>query len=305
MSICFILLIAIILDAVAGDPKLIWDKVSHPVVLMGNAIDWFEKRYNQGPHKTRNGVFTIIALATFSISAGLIIYIFPLHSVIEVVLIAILLAYKSLVDHISGVSEASKISLEESRLMVSKIVGRDVNILNESGVARSTLESAAENLSDGFIAPIFWYCLLGLPGILAYKMINTADSMIAHKNERFKEFGWATAKLDDIVNFVPARVTALLLLIAGFQITKITTVYRDSKLHRSPNAGWPETAMAVVLGIALAGPRSYNGQKGKDPYINVDGEHELSSYHIDNGIRLLQKTWFLTLILVVLGVIVF
>ena len=149
------------------------------------------------------------------------INILPLHSVFEVVLVAILLAYKSLVDHITSVSEASKISLEESRYMVSKIVGRDVNILDESGVARSTLESAAENLSDGFIAPIFWYVLLGLPGILAYKMINTADSMIAHQNDKFKEFGWATAKLDDMVNFVPARVTAILILIAGLQIKKI------------------------------------------------------------------------------------
>ena len=233
------------------------------------------------------------------------INILPLHSVFEVVLVAILLAYKSLVDHITSVSEASKISLEESRYMVSKIVGRDVNILDESGVARSTLESAAENLSDGFIAPIFWYVLLGLPGILAYKMINTADSMIAHKNDKFKEFGWATAKLDDMVNFVPARVTAILILIAGLQIKKINIVYRDSKLHRSPNAGWPETAMAVVLGIALAGPRSYNGQKGKDPYINVDAEHKLSSYHIDNGIKLLQKVWLVTLTSIILGVVVF
>ncbi len=305
MSIFFILLIAIILDAVAGEPKLIWDRVSHPVVLMGNMIDWFEKRYNEGPQKTRNGVFTIIALVTVSISAGLVINILPLHSVFEVVLVAILLAYKSLVDHITSVSEASKISLEESRYMVSKIVGRDVNILDESGVARSTLESAAENLSDGFIAPIFWYVLLGLPGILAYKMINTADSMIAHKNDKFKEFGWATAKLDDMVNFVPARVTAILILIAGLQIKKINIVYRDSKLHRSPNAGWPETAMAVVLGIALAGPRSYNGQKGNDPYINVDGEHKLSSYHIDNGIKLLQKVWLVTLTSIILGVVVF
>lgn len=305
MSIFFILLIAIILDAVAGEPKLIWDRFSHPVVLMGNMIDWFEKRYNEGPQKTRNGVFTIIALVTVSISAGLVINILPLHSVFEVVLVAILLAYKSLVDHITSVSEASKISLEESRYMVSKIVGRDVNILDESGVARSTLESAAENLSDGFIAPIFWYVLLGLPGILAYKMINTADSMIAHKNDKFKEFGWATAKLDDMVNFVPARVTAILILIAGLQIKKINIVYRDSKLHRSPNAGWPESAMAVVLGIALAGPRSYNGQKGKDPYINVDGEHKLSSYHIDNGIKLLQKVWLVTLTSIILGVVVF
>lgn len=305
MSVFLTLSIAIVLDAVAGEPKIIWEKFSHPVVLMGDIINLFEKNYNQGVNKTRNGILTIITLVIISMSVGGIIHLLPYTWILEVVIVAILLAYKSLVDHISLVSDASKSSLEESRLMVSKIVGRDVNALDESGVARSTLESAAENLSDGFVAPIFWYLLLGLPGILAYKMINTADSMIAHKNRKFMEFGWATAKLDDIVNFIPARVTAVLILISALQIKKINIVYRDAKLHRSPNAGWPETAIAVVLGVALAGPRSYNGQNGKDPFIHADGEHNLSSDHIDNGIKTLQKTWLITLILVILGVILF
>jgi adenosylcobinamide-phosphate synthase len=305
MSVFLTLSVAIILDAIAGEPKIIWEKFSHPVVLMGNIINWFERNYNQGINKTRNGIFTIITLVIFSMSVGGFIHFLPYTWILEVVIVAILLAYKSLVDHISIVSDASKSSLEESRLMVSKIVGRDVNVLNESGVSRSALESAAENLSDGFVAPIFWYLLLGLPGILAYKMINTADSMIAHKNEKFMEFGWATAKLDDIVNFIPARVTAILILISGLQIKKINIVHRDANRHRSPNAGWPETAMAVVLEVALAGPRSYNGQQGEDPFINAEGEHNLSSDHIDNGIKILQKTWLVTLILVILGVILF
>lgn len=301
MNVFLTLSIAIILDAITGEPRTIWEKFSHPVVLMGNIINWFERKYNHGFNKTRNGILTIITLVIISMSFGIVLHLLPYTWILEVVLVTILLAYKSLVDHISLVSNASKSSLEESRLMVSKIVGRDVNVLDEAGVSRSALESAAENLSDGFVAPIFWYLLLGLPGILGYKMINTADSMIAHKNEKFLEFGWATAKLDDIVNFIPARITALLILISGSQTRKINIVYRDAKLHRSPNAGWPEAAMAVVLGIALAGPRSYDGQNGKDPFINSDGEHSLSSYHIDNGIRILQKTWVVTLTLLFLA----
>jgi adenosylcobinamide-phosphate synthase len=206
---------------------------------------------------------------------------------------------------VTAVAEALRLSLAEGRIMVAKIVGRDISNLDESGVVRSTIESAAENLSDGFIAPLFWYLLLGLPGLLAYKVINTADSMIAYKSDKYEEFGWATAKLDDIINWVPARLSAMVILLLNLKFDKIYIVMRDAKLHRSPNAGWPETAMATLLNIALAGPRTYNGVDGSDPYINPEGDYILSSNHITDCTKFLWQIWLIIFSLVSFGSIMY
>lgn len=294
-----------LLDAMFGEPKIIWTRVPHPVVIIGNIINWCDVNYNRGQHKLRNGVLTLGGLVTVSILLGYTIASIPQLWILEVLSVAVLLAFRSLIDHVTAVADGLRLSLAEGRIMVAKIVGRDISNLDESGVVRSTIESAAENLSDGFIAPLFWYLLLGLPGLLAYKVINTADSMIAYKSDKYEEFGWATAKLDDIINWVPARLSAMVILLLNLKFDKIYIVMRDAKLHRSPNAGWPETAMATLLNIALAGPRTYNGVDGSDPYINPEGDYILSLNHITDCTKFLWQIWLIIFSLVSFGSIVY
>jgi adenosylcobinamide-phosphate synthase len=171
------------------------------------------------------------------------------------------------------------------------IVGRDPALLDEAGVCRAAIESCAENFSDGVVAPVFWLALLGLPGLIAYKAINTADSMIGHRTERHDSFGWAAARLDDLVNLIPARLSALLLAIAapiagGSVNTSLRVVKRDASKHRSPNAGWPESAMAGALGLALAGPRRYAEHLVADPFLNAEATKEAVPDDIDRALDL-------------------
>ena len=172
--------------------------------------------------------------------------------------------------------------------------------LDEAGVARAAIESAAENLSDGVVAPIFWFALLGLPGMLAYKAINTADSMIAYRTPRHASFGWATARMDDLVNWAPARLTALLIFATRFRPALWHRIPRDAVHHRSPNAGWPEAAMAVVLDIALSGPRSYDGRMRDEAFVNPEGRRSIGTGEILQAVNVLWRTWILTLFLVFL-----
>ena len=188
--------------------------------------------------------------------------------VVEILVVAVLLAQKSLVDHVRAVRDGlEEGGLEGGREAVSLIVGRDPETLDESAVARAAVESLAENASDGVVAPAFWYAVFGLPGLFVYKIINTADSMIGHRNERYIDFGRSSAILDDIVNWIPARLTGLMIAIADGSPARaearaptLVVMVRDAKLHRSPNAGWPESAMAAATGVALGGPRYYGGE---------------------------------------------
>jgi adenosylcobinamide-phosphate synthase len=188
-----------------------------------------------------------------------------------------LIAQKSLYQHVARVRAAfAGDGLAAARDAVSLIVGRDPSSLDESGVSRAAIESCAENFSDGVVAPMFWLALFGLPGLLAYKTINTADSMIGHRSDRYRDFGWASARLDDLVNLVPARLSGLLLALAapvtrGSIVSSLRTMRRDARRHRSPNAGWPESAMAGALRIRLAGPRRYAEGVVDDPYLNAAG----------------------------------
>lgn len=295
-----VLLLAILVDACLGEPKFIWRKFHHPIVLMGNLIKAFEIKLNIGEKKLRNGILTLISLIIIAISIGIVFDKLIGGTLFEVLVVAILLAFRSLYDHIIGVTNGLRQSLGDGRYMVSRIVGRDVTEMDESDVVRSTIESAAENLSDGFIAPVIWYLILGLPGIIVYKMINTADSMIAYKSEKYKEFGWATAKTDDLVNWLPARITSGLILLSTRNFTSWEVVRKNSKIHRSPNAGWPEGAMAASLKVALAGPRSYNGIVGSDPYINSEGRYNLVKSDINNCGKVLWKVWSLMFLIVFL-----
>ena len=290
--------LAMLLDAILGEPKWLWDRIPHPAVLMGRGIAWLEVRLNTGKDRRAKGIMLVILLVAGALIAGLVLSAFgPL---VSIVIGAILLAQRSLVDHVSDVARALRLSLGDGRMMVARIVGRDVNALDRSGVARGAIESAAENLSDGVIAPVFWFALLGLPGLLVYKVINTADSMIGYRNDRYAEFGWAAARLDDLVNWPAARLTAILIVLAHLRPGAMEAVLRDAGLHRSPNAGWPEAAIASVLGISLSGPRSYEGILRDEPYVNPEGKRDLGPDDIDASVSALWKTWGLTLAFVAL-----
>ncbi|PTX57513.1 adenosylcobinamide-phosphate synthase [Litoreibacter ponti] len=293
------LALAMVLDAIFGEPKWLWDRVPHPAVLMGRLISFGEARLNRGANRRAKGVGLIVALVAGAVILGL--GLSALGPLVEIVVAAILLAQRSLSDHVVDVARGLRRSLEEGRRMVARIVGRDVEALDASGVARSAIESAAENLSDGVIAPIFWFVVAGLPGMLAYKIINTADSMIGYRTEKFEDFGWAAARLDDVVNWPAARLTTLLISLFHLSGTAVDVARRDARLHRSPNAGWPEAAMAGVLGVALSGPRSYDGEIRDEPFVNADGRRILDSSDIDVAVAVLWRAWALALVCVVIG----
>lgn len=285
------LALALALDAVFGEPRWLWSRLPHPAVLMGRVIDWMDLRYNRDPHRGRRGVFCLFWLCSGAILLGLVVRALPFGAVLEVILAAVLLAQRSLVDHVRAVADALDHSLHEGRQAVAMIVGRDVSAMQDSDVARAAIESAAENFSDGVIAPAFWFCIAGLPGILLYKVVNTADSMIGYRTPRHEKFGAAAARLDDVLNWVPARLTAAL-IVGLYGIPKAwTAIVRDARKHRSPNAGWPEAAMARVLGVALSGPRSYSGQVRDFPYVNSDGQTQIGASEIRKSVAVLWRCW--------------
>lgn len=294
-----ILVAAMILDAAFGEPKLIWDRIPHPAVMMGRLIAALDHRFNRGDHRRLKGSAVTAALTASALLAGWLIHKIPDHGLIEVLLTAILLAQRSLVDHLRAVATALRRSLTEGRASVAMIVGRDTAAMTGPDVARAAIESAAENLSDGVIAPIFWYLALGLPGLLMYKLANTADSMIGHMTPRHREFGWASARFDDLLNLIPARLTAVLIALTGGW-TDPTPILRDAPKHRSPNAGWPESALAPVLNVALAGPRSYDGVMTHYPWVWPEGRRDAGPDDIDAACNALWRCWAAMLAIAVL-----
>ena len=281
---------ALLLDAAMGEPKLIWDRYPHPAVLMGRLVGWCDLRFNAGGNKRLKGGVVMAALAMGAVALGRFIHLLPDFGIIEIVVTAILLAQRSLVQHVAAVAAGLRSSLKDGRRAVAMIVGRDINVLDRSGVARSAIESAAENLSDGVIAPAFWYLIGGLPGLMLYKITNTADSMIGHMTPRHREFGWAAARFDDLLNLIPARLSALLIALTN-NWHDPKPILRDAPLHRSPNAGWPEAAVACAQGIALAGPRSYHGQMTDYPWVYPEGRRDLGPEDIDQTVRTLWRAW--------------
>ena len=219
-----------------------------------------------------------------------------LGSIVEILIAAILFAQRSLVQHLQAVADAVRLSLTEGRRAVAMIVGRDTNQMDAAAVARAAVESGAENLSDGVVAPAFWFLAAGLPGLLLYKLINTADSMIGHRTPRYEAFGWAAARFDDVLNWIPARLTALLIAIAYCRFDIASGVRADARQHRSPNAGWPEAAMARVLGIALSGPRAYGGHMQDLPWVHGVGRKAVGPEDIEACIAALWRVWTLFLI---------
>ena len=285
-----LLIPALLLDAALGEPKWLWDRYPHPAVLMGRAIGWMDKRFNQGAQKRLKGTATMAALGLAAITLGWLIHEIPDFGILEIIVAAILLAQKSLVQHVKAVADALRLSTEGGRRAVSMIVGRDTATLDDPAISRAAIESAAENLSDGVIAPAFWFLIAGLPGLMLYKITNTADSMIGHRTPRHEEFGWAAARFDDLLNLIPARLTALLLALThGW--TDPRPILRDAPLHRSPNAGWPEAAMAVILNTALSGPRAYHGEMRDYPWVYPEGRRDPGPDQIDAAIGALWRAW--------------
>jgi adenosylcobinamide-phosphate synthase len=299
---------ALLLDAVLGEPKFLWSRLPHPAVLMGRAVGFVEVRLNSGEQRKLKGVLAMFGLAVLAMLLGWVIHALPDFGVIEVVVAAILLAQKSLVQHVQAVGDALRLSLGDGRRAVAMIVGRDTGGMDDAAVSRAAIESAAENFSDGVIAPAFWFLIGGLPGLMLYKITNTADSMIGHRTPRYERFGWAAARFDDLLNLVPARLTAL--IIAGVQgcLGAGAVIVRDAALHRSPNAGWPEAAMAVALNLSLSGPRSYDGMMTEFPYVYPEGRRDAGPDDIDGSVAVLWRSWagFLVCVIVMamIGVVV-
>jgi adenosylcobinamide-phosphate synthase len=294
-----ILALALILDALFGEPDWLWRRLPHPATLMGRLIATLDRRFNKPPAAKLAGIAMTAALAAFAATLGGLIHLIPDYGLLECLTVAILLAQRSLVDHVRAVATALRRSLDHGKQAVAMIVGRDTAPMREPDVARAAIESAAENLSDGVIAPAFWYLTLGLPGLMVYKFANTADSMVGHLTPRHRNFGWASARWDDLLNLIPARLTALLIALThGW--TDSAPVLRDAAKHRSPNAGWPESVLAPVLNISLAGPRSYNGVMTDYPWVWPEGRRDPGPDDIDAACRALWRTWAGMLALVAL-----
>jgi adenosylcobinamide-phosphate synthase len=290
-------LLALILERIVGYPNALVAKIGHPVIWMGRLISLLDTRLN---NRTRGrGVLALVLLlaatALVTVPIAWALRAIPFGWVLEAILATSLLAQKSLRDAVKFVASGLTRSLPEGRIAVSHIVGRDPQALDEAGVARAAIESLAESTSDGVIAPLFFLILGGLPGIALYKAVNTADSMIGHKTERHLQFGWAAARFDDLLNLIPARLTALLIVGAAFFVkgahpeTAWSTALADAKKHESPNAGWPEAAFAGALGFQLGGPRSYDGELVDLPSFGT-GRAALGAADIERAVTLYAAT---------------
>ena len=277
MSFAASMLIALLIDVAVGWPERLYAVIGHPVTWIGRGISCGERSLNAGDSTLRRITGSLLVVLILGVT-GLVVWwiagVVP-GSWVGVLLTGLLawplVAARSLQTHVAAVGvplEAGDV--EGARKAVANIVGRNPETMDEPAMARAALESLAENASDGVIAPLFWGAIFGLPGIAVYKALNTLDSMIGYRNDRYHDFGWAAARLDDLANLIPARLTGLLIAGAatGVRRTAYRTMLRDARSHRSPNAGWPEAAMAGALGIRLSGPRVYDGVASDDPWLN-------------------------------------
>ena len=275
MSFAAAMLVAMALDLALGWPDALFRRIGYPVTWLGALIAGLERRLNRTPGQRIKGVLTaLVVIATAGGLAAGLVWLLPggwAGTVLAGVLAWPLVALRSMHDHVVAVARPLAAGdLAAARHAVSMIVGRDPSGLDEAGVARAAIESLAENTSDGIVAPLFWGVLLGLPGIAAYKAINTLDSMIGHRTTRYEAFGWASARIDDGVNLAPARLTGGLFALASAAPRRaLACMARDARHHRSPNAGWPEAAMAGALGIRLSGPRVYGDRVAQEPWVNA------------------------------------
>ncbi|MBK0329578.1 cobalamin biosynthesis protein [Rhodobacteraceae bacterium F11138] len=303
MSTALSLMLALLLDAALGEPRWLWSRLPHPAVLMGRLVAALDRSLNRGAVQRLGGLAAVLLLGFVAIVLGYALS--ALGPLVEIPCVAILLAQRSLVQHVQAVADALRLSTGDARLAVAMIVSRDCETMGRAQIARSTIESAAENLSDGVIAPAFWFLVAGLPGMVLYKAINTADSMIGYRNERYARFGWAAARLDDVLNLIPARLTAGMIAILSGRLAAWPEIRHDARQHRSPNAGWPEAAMARALNLALAGPRSYDGRMRDLAWVNGSARRDIGAEDIEATVRMLWKVWWLSLVAVTAWALLF
>ena len=291
------LLIGWVLDLLFGDPQ----RLPHPVVWFGKAIAFCEHRFNRGSHRKLKGAVIAIGLIVgiFILTSFLISSIS--HFLISALLIFYCLAGTTLIREVRQVFLALDRSLEEGRAQVARIVGRDTSDLSAQEVRTAALETLAENLSDGVIAPLFWLAVLGVPGMVAYKMVNTLDSMIGYKTERYKDFGCWAARIDDVANYIPARLTALLMVlphaVVSGQWSVFTFVRHYGRMHASPNSGYPEAALAGILNCRFGGPHYYFGELFDKPFIG-ENDRELTTADMRKAVRVNRMAEVLAIILV-------
>ena len=303
----FALLIGWLLDLFVGDPA----RLPHPIVWFGKAIAFGEHSLNKGSHRKLKGgllaIFLIVGVFVLTwclrwlLSSIGLATVWPLPDLVvglfDAIIIFYCLAGTTLIREVRAVFLALDRSLDEGRAQVARIVGRDTSELSAQEVRTAALETLAENLSDGVIAPLFWLLLLGTPGMLAYKMVNTLDSMIGYKTERYRAFGCIAAHIDDVANYIPARLTALLMVLASGRLSLLKFVWRNGRNHASPNSGYPEAALAGILDCRFGGPHYYFGELFEKPYIG-EHERELTTADMKTAVRINRTAEILMLALV-------
>jgi adenosylcobinamide-phosphate synthase len=308
-----ILIAAFGIEAVLAYPAIVFGAIGHPVSWIGALISALEFRLNRPDYseamRRATGIMTMLLLVAIGLGVGLALEMAVrgvpvLGFVLAVVIVAALIAAGNLDQHVRAVAAALRSDgLAGGRQSIAKIVGRDPDALDQAAICRAAIESLAENASDGVTAPALWYLAGGLPGMIGYKAINTADSMIGHLSERYRAFGWAAAKLDDLVNLPASRLTGLMFIAAAAVVPGASAssawqaFRRDAQLHRSPNAGWPEAAMAGALGLRLAGPRVYEGVTVDDHWMG-DGRPEATPEDIDRALTIYRTAFAGTLLIV-------
>ena len=301
------LIIGWIADRLFGDPE----HLPHPIVWFGKSIAWGKKRMNQGKHHRvlKGGLMSVLLIAViFVITFVLQKLLFAIHPLWAVLFAGIIVFYclagKTLITEVKAVFVAVDESPEKGRMQLSRIVGRDTSTLSPQQIRTAALETLAENLSDGVIAPLFWYLLLGAPGMLTYKMINTLDSMIGYKNDQYREFGRVAARIDDAANYIPARLTAILMLAVSGKLSLLSFVKKYGKRHSSPNSGYPEAALAGILNCRFGGPNMYHGQLIEKPYIGSNNR-EITLADMENAVRINRKTEIAMMVVVAVGLTIF
>lgn len=308
------MVVAMAMDALLGWPDRLFARIRHPVVWLGRLVAALDAHVNResDPLAARRvgGIAAALIVILLAAGIGLAVRRLMPSGLTGAVLTGIVawpfVAFRSLYDHVAAVRDPLRAGdVDAARKAVSMIVGRDPDKLDEAGIARAAIESLAENASDGIVAPVFWGVLFGLPGIIGYKAVNTLDSMIGHRSPRHEAFGWAAARIDDIANFIPARLTGLLFaLLAGSKRSQAMACMRkDARQHRSPNAGWPEAAMAGALGVRLCGPRSYHGELADEPWLNGRAR-DAAAADITRGLELYVGAMFaLALVLAIIALV--
>ena len=279
------LLLGWLVDLIFGDPS----RLPHPIVWFGKMISWGEHRLNKGNYRMAKGAVMAIVmiLMVFFVMWGLkrLVPNMVLWLILDTIIIFYCLAGTTLIREVREVFLALDRSLDEGRQQVARIVGRDTSQLTAQEVRTAALETLSENLSDGVIAPLFWFILLGTPGMLAYKMVNTLDSMIGYRTERYKNFGCWAARIDDVANYIPARLTALLMVIASGKLSLLKFVWKNGRRHASPNSGYPEAALAGILNCRFGGPHIYFGELFDKPYIG-ENDRPLTTADMHTAVRI-------------------